>query len=249
MNKSKTIRNILLCFLVSFSFIPASSGQAALIILILGDKVATENFHLSVDGALNLSNFAGVDDDKIAAGVNFGLGTHIKLGEKWHLKPEIKLLSRKGVRDVSSITDVPTDFVIDLNKLKLYYIDLPVFLQYNFTPKFFISAGPQVSFLTNAYQYSIGTLSDGTESTIRINSKSYFNGINFSFPVEAGYLLKLANKRSTTTMDINVYVRYEYGFMDIFKDPADGSARISLFQVGLSLPFIKSEEELAQTKK
>jgi hypothetical protein len=226
-----------------------SYGQAALIVLILGDKVATEKFHLSVDAAANLATYPGLDGSKTGAGVNFGLGTHIKLGEKWHLKPEFKPLSRKGTRGIASITDVPDDISIESNKLKLYFIDIPVFLQYTVNDKMFLSAGPQVSFLTNAYQYSLGALADGTESTIRINTKDSFNGVCFSFPVEAGFFLHLGTDRSTTTMDINVFIRYEYGFTDIFKDPAMGSSRISMFQVGASLPFIKTAEELAKSKK
>lgn len=228
---------------------PVCNGQAALIVLILGDKVATENFHLSVDAGLNLSSLPGMEDGKTAGGVNFGLGTHIKLGEKWHLKPEFKPLSRKGVRKVGSITNVPPELTIETNKLKLYYIDIPVFLQYNVSPRFFISAGPQVSFLTDAYQYSTGYLEDETSSTIKISTKSFFNNINFSFPVEAGYSLNLSNKRSTTKMEINVFVRYEYAFLEVFKDPEAGSSRISLFQLGASLPFIKSPEELAKGRK
>jgi hypothetical protein len=243
------VRRILLIVIASLIMVPVCNGQAALIILILGDKVATENFHLSIDAGLNLSNYPGLENGKTAGGVNFGLGTHIKLGEKWHLKPEFKPLSRKGVRNITSITSVPPDLSVEENKLKLNYIDVPVYLQYNVTPLLFFSAGPQVSFLTGANQYSSGKLENGNETTIKISTQSSFNTVNFSFPVEAGYMLKLATKRSTTTMDINIFVRYEYGFLEIFKDPAIGSSKISSFQIGASLPFIKSPEELAQGKK
>jgi hypothetical protein len=132
----------------------------------------------------------------------------------------------------------------------LNYIDIPVLLQYNITPQLYVSAGPQVSFLTGASQFSTGNLEDGKESTVKIDAKSFFNTVNFSFPVEAGYTLKLATKRSTSKMDVNIFARYEYGFLEIFKDadPASRSSKISLFQVGLSLPFIKTAEELAAAK-
>jgi hypothetical protein len=236
--------------LILFLFIPAAAsyGQAALIVLILGDKVATEQFHLSIDGALNLSNFSGLDGSKIGAGVNFGLGTHIKLGEKWHLKPEFKPLSHKKATSIIPITAIPEELTGTKSKLTLNYIDIPVFLQYNITPQFYVSAGPQISFLTSAYQISTGDLSDGKESTIKIDVQSLFKTVNLSFPVEAGYTLKLATKRSTSKMDLNIFVRYEYDFLEIFKDPAAGSSKFSLFQVGLSMPFIKTAEELAQAK-
>lgn len=221
-------------------------GQAALIILLLGDKVATEEFHLSMDAGMNISTFPGLNESERGIGVNFGLGTHIKLGEKWHLKPEFKPLSRKIADDVTSLTSVPDELTGDKNRITLNYIDVPVLLQYNITPRFFVSAGPQVSFLTKAHQITNGSLADGTGSSIKIDIKPLFNNVSFSFPVEAGYLIKLATKRSTTTMDINLFARYEYDFTDIFADPSVNSSKISLFQIGASVPFVKTEEELNQ---
>jgi hypothetical protein len=67
--------------------------------------------------------------------------------------------------------------------------------------------------------------------------------------VEAGYTLTLSNKKSTTKISVNVFARYEYSFIEIFKDPAVGSSNISLFQVGLSLPFIKSAGKQTEAEK
>jgi hypothetical protein len=247
MKNDKIKRLLILTSLLTVPMV-ASYGQAALIVLILGDKVATEQFHLSIDGALNLSNFSGLHESNIGAGFNFGLGTHIKLGEKWHLKPEFKPLSRKKATGINPITPVPGELDISSSKVTLNYIDVPVFLQYNITPQFYLSAGPQVSFLTSANQFSTGSLEDGKESSIKIDTKSFFKTVDFSFPVEAGYTLKLATKRSTSKMDINVFARFEYGFLEIFKDPVSGSSKISLLQIGLSIPFIKTAEELAKSK-
>jgi hypothetical protein len=246
--KNNKLRRILIIIPLLLLPVASTFGQAALIVLILGDKVATEKFHLSIDGALNLSSFNGLEEGKMGAGVNFGLGTHIKLGEKWHLKPEFKPLSRKKVTGIVPLTAVPGEIAIDKSKLTLNYIDVPVFLQYNITPQFFVSAGPQVSFLTGADQSSTGKLEDGKESTIKIDAQSYFNGVDFSFPVEAGYTLRIETKRSTSKMDVNIFARYEYGFLDIMKDPANGSVKISMIQIGLSIPFIKTAEELAKSK-
>lgn len=249
MKIKKTSQRLLLLTLLSCFTAAISYGQAALIVLILGDKVATEEFHLSIDGAINLSSFTGIEGSKMGGGVNFGLGTHIKLGEKWHLKPEFKPLSRKKATSINPISSVPGELTIADSKVTLNYIDIPVLLQYNATPQLYFSAGPQVSFLTGASQFSNGDLEDGRESTIKIDTKSFFNSVDFSFPIEAGYTVHLATKRSSSTMDVNIFGRYEYGFLDVFKDPADGSSKISMFQIGLSLPFIKSAEELAKNKK
>ena len=149
-------------------------------------------------------------------------------------------MSRKKATSIDILTTVPSELTITESKITLNYIDIPVLLQYNITPKFFVSAGPQISFLTSASQFSTGDLEDGKESTVKIDAESLFNGVDFSFPIEAGYTLKLATKRTTSTMDVNIFVRYEYGFTEVFKDPEVGSSKISLFQFGLSLPFIKT---------
>ena len=249
MKIKKLLQRTLLIIVLSVSAVSFCHGQAAIIVLILGDKVATEQFHLSIDGAINLSSFPGLEEWKVGGGVNFGLGTHIKLGEKWHLKPEFKPLSHKKVKSVIPITEVPDELQNTESLLNLNYIDIPVFLQYNITPKLFVSAGPEISFLTGADQVTTGNLENGFESTVKIDAESFFNSINASFPVEVGYTLNLANKRSTSTLDINIFARYEYGFTEIFKDPEIGSSNISLFQIGLSMPFIKTPEELANAKK
>jgi hypothetical protein len=241
----KPVRLILMVALtlVMNNLASVCNGQAALLVLILGDKVATEKFHLSIDAALNLANYPGMEGGKIGGGANFGLGTHIKLGEKWSLKPELKPLSRKKVRSVDPITPVPGEIQNTESKLSLNYLDIPVFLQYNISHRFFVSAGPQVSFLTKADQFSSGKLEDGKEAYVKIDAKSFFNSVDLSFPLEAGYSLMLASKRSASKMNINIFARYEYGFLEVFKDPSTGSSRISMFQIGASLPFIKAGAE------
>jgi hypothetical protein len=246
MKKGK--KHLLFCLLAVFTF-SASYGQAGLLVLILGDKVATENFYLSIDGALNISTLPGLDQYETNFGVNYGLGVHIRLGEKWFLKPEFKPLSRKGAKNVEPITPVENDFTVEETKIKMNYMDFPILLQYSITPRLFISAGPQISFVTDVNQFIYGTQSDGLETTEKANITSFFNKTNFSFPVEAGYSFILTNKKSTTKIKVNVFARYEYGFMEIFEDPAVGSANVSLFQAGLSLPFIKSAQENPDTGK
>ena len=248
MNSIKPGRFLILILLLNL-ITQISSGQAALLVLILGDRVATENFYLSIDGGINLASFPGIDGSKLGAGVDFGLGTHIKLGEKWYLKPEFKPLAHKKANSVDPISAIPPDLSVDKTRLTLNYIDVPVFLQYYISPKVFISAGPQVSFLTSVSQISTGKLEDGRESTIKIETQSLFNTVNFSFPVEMGFTYKLVNKKSLSTRDIQIFLRYEYDFLEIFKDPETGSTLLSMFQLGLSLPFIKSPEELAKSKK
>ena len=179
----------------------------------------------------------------MSIGVNYGLGVHIKLNDHWYFKPEFKPLSRKGATKIDPLTPVSDEFTVDKTKLKINYIDFPLLFQYNINTKLWIAAGPQISILTDVNQYIFGTVPGNYETTVKVNTKSLFNKTNLSFPVEAGYCLKLATKKSTSSIKVNVFARYEYDFLEIFKDPSVGSTKISLFQVGLSLPFIKDKKD------
>jgi hypothetical protein len=234
-------RLLLICTL---SIIAISSfGQASIIILLLGDKVASEKLYLSIDGAMNISNLPGIDGSSVSFGVNYGLGVHIKLNDHWYFKPEFKPLSRKGATKIDPLTSVSDEFTVDKTKLKINYIDFPLLFQYNINPKMWVAAGPQISFMTDANQYIFGTIPGDYETTVKVNTTSLFNKTNVSFPVEVGYALSLGSKKTTTRINVNVFARYEYDFIEIFKDPAAGSAKISLFQVGLSLPFLKKDSK------
>jgi hypothetical protein len=248
MKMGKVGREVILITVLSSFFITAGYGQAALLVLILGDKVATEKFHLSIDGALNLSSLQNPGLGKNSLGVNFGLGTHLKLNDKWNLQTEFKPLSQKGAKSINPVVSIPAEIQADNTRLKLNYIDVPLMIQYKITPKLSIAAGPQISFLTSASQNTEGTL-NGSGVSIQRDIKSHFNKIDFSIPAELRYSLTLARKKTSTKVDVDAFVRYSYGLTEIFIDPSMGSARISNFQFGFSLPFIKSAEELAKSKK
>lgn len=247
MKIKKTGQRLILFTLLSTLTMTISYGQAALIVLILGDKVATEKFHLSIDGALNFASLPGLEKGKTFVGANFGLGTHIKLGNKFYLKPEFKPLSQKGAKATNSLVDMSGEIESVKNSIRLNYIDVPVLLQFNITPQLFVSAGPEISFLTSATQISEGTL-NGKDITVRLDTKYLFNNIDFSFPVELGYTLHISTKKSTSKVMANIFARYNYGFTEVFKDPSLNSSKSSLFQFGVNFPFIKSAEELAAKK-
>jgi len=138
---------------------------------------------------------------------------------------------------VNSLIEPPSEISLEETRLKLNYIDVRYFCSTILHPgSLFLRSADKFPYRCN--QFNSGTYDNGSESNLKINTKSFFNTINYSFPIEIGYTFRLATKRSTTSTDIHLFGRYEYDLGEIFKDSSVGSANISMFQVGLSLPFI-----------
>jgi hypothetical protein len=213
------------------------NAQAALLVLIFGDKIASEKFHTSIDGGLNLSNMHGLDGSKKKFGLYFGLGTFLKLNDKWALTPEFKPLSQRGAKDVKPLIEYTSGTDLKYSFL-LNYIDIPVLVQYKITSKLFVSGGPQISFLTSAKQQTTGKkLDNGSEFVFSEDIEGSYTPINLSIPVEIGYSLP----EVIPGQGIEIKVRYCFGLYNVFKDGNYGSSTLSGFQFFLSFPFIKEQ--------
>lgn len=224
--------------LLLFLSLTPSFSQAALIALIFGDKVASEKFHLSVDLGMNISSLPGLEQQQHTRGLYFGLGTFIKLDEKWTLNPEFKPLSPRGARSVLPLNDyssVLSDVTYDID---LNYIDIPVLIQYRINEKLFASAGPQVSFLTSATQVASGNLPSGNVVDLEESVKSSFKPIHLSIPVELGYSLSDSRKGK----GMNIKFRYNFGVSQVIALSSIGTSSGSTFQIFASFPFIKVED-------
>ncbi|MFZ4708156.1 MAG: outer membrane beta-barrel protein [Bacteroidales bacterium] len=211
------------------------NAQAALLVFIFGDKIATEKFHTSIDAGLNFASFNGLDPAKARPGLYFGLGTFLKLNDKWAFVPEFKPLSQRSLRKAPALLEY-INITDPTYGLQLNYIDIPIMFQYKITPHFFVSAGPQISFLTSADQIVNGVIAQ-SENDVEIveNRRSDFNSMYFCLPVEVGYSLP----EVIPGQGIDLKVRYDIGFNNVIKTEAYGSSSINCLQLMLSFPFIE----------
>lgn len=235
---SKKLSLLLIVSLISGSLITKNcSAQAALVAMIFGDKVATENFHTSLDVGMNFSDLPGLDKGTYKHGFYFGLGTFIRMNEKWALTPEVKPLSKRGARKVSPIRAY-TEIIDPRYDIILDYIDVPVLVQYRIMPRFFVSAGPQISFLTKARQSTAEKSANANEANKVLVLEDFtnsFNGLYFSIPLEIGYSIHdISNDQ-----DMDIKIRYCIGLNEVIANEAYASSNISSFQVMLSFPFVK----------
>jgi len=214
------------------------NAQAALLALLFGDKIATEKFHISVDAGMNFSSMPGLEKQSGSNGLYFGLGTFIKLNDKWTFTPEIKPLSPRGAKDVLPLNDYSSMLTDVKYDIKLNYVDVPLLVQYKVTPKFFVSAGPQISFLTSAKQISTGNLPSGSTVEIEEKMKSNFESVYFLVPLEVGYSFAKAHKGK----GVDVKLRYDIGVSEMIKNTSYGSTQGSTIQLFLSFPFVTAKE-------
>jgi hypothetical protein len=219
-------------------------AQAALLVLLFGDKVASENFYFSLKIGGNYSNLNGLDDTKGKFGLNFGLMATIKLSDKWYLVPEFAALSGKGAKDIQYIpSGIPElDNLMenpDASSMNLNYIDVPVILNYVVTEKLWIGTGPHFSFNTSAKnEYDIEVQPED-ELEYYQGSQLEWNTFDFGWAFEVSYNLweALAGK------GLNVNFRYTLGLTDIIKDNPGDAVTNSVFQLSFSFPFIGDPEE------
>jgi hypothetical protein len=235
----KAIRNIaciaLLTVVFNLSFISTGKAQAMYIVLIFGDKLATEQFHLTIDAGLNVTGMPGLDGTKRLVGLYYGMGTYIRLNDKWALTPEFKPLSQRGAKNVQPFVEYPG--ITDASyKLRLNYIDFPLLVRYKVSPGMYISTGPQISLLLNAKQITEGiTVEESKETKNTIELKEKFNKTYFCIPLEVGFRLPPMVGKNP-----EFKVRYCIGLNEVIADKSYGSSKFSMWQFMLSVPFVKN---------
>jgi len=231
-----------LLLLISLFLCRQADAQAMWLVLIFGDKAASEQFHFSIDAGLNVSNLNGFEDGGTKQGINYGVGAHLKLSDRWSLVSEFKPFSTKGVRNVENPIELPEEAVDSevKSKVNLNYLDIPVLAQYWLNDGLYFSTGSQISFLLSARQRTSIILSDGTTVDVRQDLKDYFRGIDFIIPLETGYKFILNEEKNK---QLDVRLRYNFGLSEVFEADTGLSARTSTFQLILTLPFLKAEGE------
>ena len=233
-------------FILSMMFIiflaPLVRGQAALLVLLFGDKVASEELHFSLKLGANVGNLSGIDGTETHWGPNFGLLVNIKLSDKFSLIPEFSPLSKKGAKNIPLVvTGNPNLDALLANSPKskrtLEYIDLAVVGRYNINDRLSVGAGPYMGILTGATDVYTATAIEDDDLNYKDNIKSQLNSLDFGAIFEVTY--KLSKARGGK--GLAVHVRYQLGLTDIVKDNVGDAVTNSCFQLTVSFPFIKDE--------
>jgi Outer membrane protein beta-barrel domain len=215
-------------------------GQAALLVLLFGDKVASENFYFSLKIGANVSNLSGMSDLSARRGLNFGLLSTIKLNDDFYLVPEFSPISRKGAEGIpypgSGLP--PVDGAIsppDESTMNLNYLDLPVIAKYQINERLSIGTGPAFSFLLGASNDFTREFREEDVLTYSESSRMEWNRFDFGWAAEVTFSLVDAREGD----GLNIHARYTKGFTDIISNNPGPAITNSTFQFFLSLPFLE----------
>lgn len=244
----RTMHRILsggLLLIAVFCGLPSiARSQAALLVLLFGEDVATENFYFGLKAGANLSNLSGIDGTTNRLGFNFGLTVNIKLSEKLFLIPEFMPLSPKGAKSIPfrSTGNDPLDQLIlptTSSATELNYIDIPVVAKYQVTEELGLEAGPQISILTSATDVFRGKVQEDNDLVFEDDITSGVNRFDVGLVVGITYSLGKARHGK----GIFLHVRYAFGLMDIVKENPGDAVKNSLFQFAVSFPFVNPPQQ------
>ena len=221
-----------------------AKGQAALLVLIFGEKAASENFYFSLKAGLNYSIINGYDEGDNRLGVNFGLINNIRINDKWFLTPEFNMLSGRGAKnipysgtgnpDMDDLLGEPTS-----TDRKLSYLDIPVLVRYNVSERFSISAGPQISILTGAADVYEFEPSGTANANFELNIEDELSKVDVGAVLDLTFVLAKPKKGK----GVNLFLRYTQGFIDIAKENTAVKYTHSTIQMGAAFPFISVPKE------
>ena len=194
--------------------------------LVLGAAIAMSSLtfaqQFGVKAGMNVSSNSGLEDLNVKSKIGFNAGVFMNapIAENFSIQPEV-LYNNLGAKTSGDI-----DATVNLD-----YISVPVMLQYNATPQFYLEAGPQFGFLVNSKVTSSNPVVQelGNQLINKDNLKSF----DFGAGIGAGYWF---------SPGLGINARYVAGFSDIAKNrSSDDSnrARNNNFQVGLAYKFGK----------
>ncbi|BFO64664.1 porin family protein [Chryseobacterium sp. KCF3-3] len=196
------------------------------LLLSLSIVIGTISFAQSADGPKfgikaggNLSSFTG-GDSKSKIGFYAGAFVNIPISDVFGVQPEI-VYSQQGAKAKSDY-EMATYTIKNMQQM-LGYINVPIMLQYNATPEFYLEAGPEFGILVNAQAKG-----DINGSTYKADNKDTMKSFNFGAGIGLGYKF---------TPNLGVNARYIAGITKILKNDFGDSSKNTNFQLGLNYFF------------
>lgn len=241
---------VLLALMFLLANAPPASAQTILLVLLFGDKVASENLFFAMKVGTNTSTLTGIDGASSIWAFNYGIQLNIRLAEsgKWWLIPEFAPLSPKGAEGPGAVPayvegNPELDDLLSRTtktRTRFQFLDMPVVLSYRPAKAWRVGAGPYLAYRTRAHSDFTTTAPPvSSDIVIDVNSSPYYQRWDFGMVVEAGFspFGPLARNRPTITL------RYQWGFVDLLRNNPGSAIMNRTLQISASFPYTERPDK------
>ncbi|MCT2409964.1 PorT family protein [Chryseobacterium antibioticum] len=180
---------------------------------------STDEPRFGIKAGGNLSSITD-GDSKSKLGFYGGVFINIPISEAFSIQPEA-IYSLQGAKLKDDYDFV--GYTITNMKQTLGYINVPVMVQYNATPEFYLEAGPEFGLLINAQAKG-----DINGNSYKTSNKDALKTFNFGLGLGLGYKF---------TPNIGINARYIAGLSNIVKNSGEEISKNTNFQLGLNYYF------------
>ncbi len=220
------------------------SHAQPLIMLLVGDKIASKDFVGGITGGINLTNVSGLEGASARLSWSFGASLHWRLSEQWHFAPEVFFKAPGGTNGLSGLWEAQPsiDTIISDRKewLSTSYVAIPLLMKYR-VGMFYIMAGPQVGYLVAATDNASGVSREGTSVVVE---KSAFGKVNrWDVGAVIGAEVLLVPEFGINSLRLGI--RYYQGIVDVVTND-DISSYNSGISVSIGVPIGGSTEEVTK---
>lgn len=192
--------------------------------VVAGSMAFAQQFGVKAGG--DLSHLSGKDAKETNSrfGYYAGVFANVPVGKDFSIQPEV-LYNSLGFKTIDA--EINNTKLTQSNSLD--YVSIPVMVQYNVVPNFYVEAGPEFSFLVAAKSKAkvSGSIAGINIPTASVSVKDAFNTFNFGMGIGAGY---------NFTKNIGINARYTAGLTDIDKVD-NASAKVNGLQLGVNYKF------------
>jgi hypothetical protein len=219
-----------------------TANAQALLIILFGDKLSTEKFQLGINADLVFSSLTNAGDASVRASWAFGAYGEIKLGEHWHLQPEITVKTPAGAKGMPVTTpgspfSSPTgDTTLDSIRAagtvtrSGNYLTLPLILKY-VTGPLHIGVGGSVGILTGASDELVSDVERGALNLKASNTDS-LNTFDAGLVASLSFAFKPQLQMRSLRLDAKFY----YGLTNTVKNHTGDAVRNWMLFVGVDIP-------------
>lgn len=212
-----------------------AEGQAILVLL-FGDKFASENFQGGIKVDLAWSTLAGLEDAERLRSLAVGGFFELRLGPRFSIQPEFTFKSPAGGRGLpftpTGNAGVDSAFAAASNvsvARTLGYITVPILAKVTFGPVR-VGVGPQLGYIVKAFDHYTGTVSREDDLSYNVSLWSRVN----RWDAGVNVLAEFALSQRRGLQSLRVRVSWYRAFGDALKD-APGQNDILTLGVGIPI--------------